>query len=39
VGIACAIYGGKLHTRFCWGNLKEIDHLVYPDVDRMIIRG
>jgi hypothetical protein len=28
VGIACGIYGG---------NIKEVDHLVYPDVDRMII--
>jgi hypothetical protein len=28
---------GRAYTRFRWENLKEIDHLVDPGVDRRII--
>jgi hypothetical protein len=29
--------GRELYTGFCWGNLKERDHLGYPGVDGRII--
>jgi hypothetical protein len=28
-----------MHTGFCWGNLRERDHLKDPDVGRRIILG
>jgi len=27
---------GEVHTGFCWGNLRERDHLEDPGVDRRI---
>jgi hypothetical protein len=39
MGRAYSTYGGKerLHTGFCWGDLREDDHLGDPGVDRRII--
>jgi hypothetical protein len=33
------MYGGRgtVCTGFCWGNLRERDHLEDPDMDRRII--
>jgi len=39
MGGACSIYGGRreIYTGFCWGNLRERDHLEDPDIDGRII--
>jgi hypothetical protein len=36
---SCSAYGGwgEAYTGFCWGNLRERDHLGDPEVDRRII--
>jgi hypothetical protein len=41
MGWACGAYGeGRVCTGFWWGNLRERDHWVDPDVDgRIILRG
>jgi hypothetical protein len=36
MGGACSTYG-EAHTRFWWGNLREIDHLEDPSVYGRII--
>jgi hypothetical protein len=28
---------GEVHTEFCWGDLREGDHLEDPDIDGKII--
>jgi hypothetical protein len=28
---------GEMHAGFCWGDLREEDHLDYPGVDERII--
>ena len=34
MGGACGTYGGdEVHVGFCWGNLKDIEHLEDLDVD------
>jgi hypothetical protein len=37
MGVACSAYGEKVYTEFCWGNLRERDHLEDPGVDGKII--
>ena len=39
MGGAYSIYGRQteVYTGFCWGNLRERDHLEDPGVDRKII--
>jgi hypothetical protein len=39
LGRACSTYGGigAVHTGFCWGNLRERDHLEDPHIDGRII--
>jgi len=39
MGGASSTYGGRgdVHTGFLWGNLRERDHLEYPDVGGRII--
>jgi len=40
IGRACSTYGGRrgeVHTRFCWGNLRERDHFEDPGIDGRII--
>jgi hypothetical protein len=39
MGGACSVYGGRgeMHTGFCWGNLRERDHLEVPVIDGKII--
>jgi hypothetical protein len=37
MGGACSIYRGEEYTVFCWGNLKERNHLENPGVDGSII--
>ena len=34
---ACSMYGGELHTRFKWGNLREGENLEDAGLDRRII--
>jgi hypothetical protein len=34
---ACSAYEGEACTGFCWGNLRERDHLGEAGVGRMII--
>jgi len=39
--VACSAYGGRgeVYTGFCWGNLRERNHLEDPDVHvRIILR-
>jgi hypothetical protein len=31
------MYGGEVHTRFWWGNLREREHLGDPGIDGRII--
>jgi len=39
MGEACSIDGGgEVYTVFCWGNLKERDHLEDPGADGRILR-
>ena len=38
MGGACSTYGGEVHKRFWWGNLRERDHLEVPGVDKLILR-
>jgi len=39
MGGECSTYGGEAYTAFCWGNLRESDHLVDPGVyGRIILR-
>jgi hypothetical protein len=40
MGGACSTYGGgrgEAYTGFCWGNLRETDHLADPGIDGRII--
>jgi len=37
MGGACSAYGGDVHARFWWGNLRETEHLKDPRVDGIII--
>jgi hypothetical protein len=38
VGRACSTHGrGEVHTGFCWGHLREGDHLENPGIDGRII--
>jgi hypothetical protein len=38
MGGTCGTYGGdEVHVGFCWGNLKEIEHLEDLDVDGSIV--
>jgi len=37
MGGFCSTYGEKVHTGFCWGSLREGEHLQDPGVDREII--
>jgi hypothetical protein len=36
MGRTCSTYGGEIHTRLYWGNLREGDHLEEPNVDGRI---
>jgi len=41
MGRVCSTYGGdeKVYTGFCWGNLREKDHLEDPGIDgRVLLR-
>jgi len=37
MGLASSTYGGEVHTRFWWGNLRGRDHLEDPLLDGSII--
>jgi len=37
MGGVCSTYGGEVYKLFSWGDLKERDHLDYPDASRRII--
>jgi len=37
MGGACGTNGGKVHTVFWWGDLREGDHLEDQEADRRII--
>jgi hypothetical protein len=42
LGGALNTYGerGEVHTGFCWGNLRESEHLEGPGIDgRIILKG
>jgi hypothetical protein len=35
MGEACSTYEGEVHSRFWWGNMKDIDHLEDPGINWM----
>jgi len=37
MGGACRTLGREKHTGFCWGNLRERDHMVDTGVDGKVI--